>query len=273
MKLTKHIAFILLSLLVISYTKEIDIDLDEGDRRLVVDAWFTTEEKVHEIRLSQTADYFSNEATPLVSGATVQIEGGGEIFTFSETEPGTYKSLATAHATMGNSYTLSVNFEGELYQATDYCDTVPSLDSMILYPIYNDQSELTRYEFLIWTKELSGYGHYYVWRTLNNSIYIKDTLSEISLESDEYLGDGLEFEAFPIESVKAADVNSGDTLKLEQHNISKQTYDSFIAILSETEWRGGIFDSPPANIPSNVSNNGLGVFLVSATDSKEVIVP
>jgi hypothetical protein len=42
MKLTKHIAFILLSLLVISCTKEIDIDLDEGDRRLVVDAWFTT---------------------------------------------------------------------------------------------------------------------------------------------------------------------------------------------------------------------------------------
>ena len=270
---TYHLLFAFIGLTLISCTKEIDIDLDEGDRRLVIDAWFTTEEKVHTIRLSETADYFSNEATPLVSGATVQIEGGGEIFAFSETTPGIYQSLPTAHATLGTSYKLSVNYEGQLYEATDYCDTVPSLDSLVLYPIFNDQSELTRYEFLIWTKELSGYGHYYVWRTLNNSVYVKDTLSEISIESDEYLGDGLEFESFPIESIKASEVNSGDTLKLEQHNISKQTYDAFIAILSETEWRGGIFDSPPANIPSNVSNNGLGVFLVSAVDSREVIVP
>ncbi|MEO9532266.1 MAG: DUF4249 domain-containing protein [Crocinitomicaceae bacterium] len=273
MKFNSYIAFFIFSTALFSCTKEIDIDLDEGDRRLVIDAWFTTEEKVHEIRLSQTADYFSNEATPLVSGASVQIDGGGELFSFTETAPGIYHSAPTAHATMGTSYTLNVTYEGELYQATDYCDTVPSLDSLALYPIYNNQNELTRYEFLIWTKELSGYGHYYVWRTLNNSVYIKDTLSEISIESDEYLGDGLEFESFPIESVRASDVNSGDTLKLEQHNISRQTYDAFIAILSETEWRGGIFDSPPANIPSNVSNNGLGVFLVSSTDSREVIVP
>jgi len=268
-----YILFFLLGLLTVSCTKDLDIELDEGDRRLVVDAWFTTEEKVHEIRLTETAAYFSNEATPLVSGATVQISGGGDVFPFTEVEPGIYQSEPTAHASMGTSYTLAVTYENEFYEATDYCDTVPSLDSMIIIPTYNNEGVLKRYEFLIWTKELSGYGHYYVWRTLNNDVYLRDTLSEISIESDEYLGDGLEFEAFPIESVSANQVSSGDTLTLEQHNISKQTYDSFLAILAETEWRGGIFDSPPANIPSNVSNNGLGVFLVSSTESKSVVVP
>lgn len=255
-----------------SCTKEIDIELEEGDRRLVIDAWFTTEEKVHEIRLSETANYFSNEATPLVSGATVQISGGGNVFPFTESSPGIYQSAPTAKAEMGTSYTLSVTYNNQIYEAIDYCDTVPSLDSMVLYPIY-DNGDLKRYEFLIWTKELSGYGHYYVWRTLNNNIYLKDTLSEIEIESDEYLGDGLEFNNFPIESIGASQVNSGDTLTLEQHNISRQTYDAFMAILAETEWRGGIFDSPPANIPSNISNDGLGVFVVSSMVKQSVIVP
>lgn len=253
-------------------TKEIDIQLEEGDRRLVIDAWFTTEEKVHEIRLSETADYFSNESTPLVSGALVQISGGGDIFTFSETSPGIYHSSPTAKAELGTSYTLSVTHDNQTYEAIDYCDTVPSLDSMSLYPIF-ENNELKRYEFLIWTKELSGYGHYYVWRTLKNGVYLKDTLSEIEIESDEYLGDGLEFNNFPIESISAKQVVPGDTLTLEQHNISKQTYDAFLAILSETEWRGGIFDSPPANIPSNISNNGLGVFVASSMVKRSIIVP
>lgn len=255
-----------------SCTKEIELELEEGDRRLVIDAWFTTEEKVHEIRLSETANYFSNESTPLVSGATVQISGGGSVFPFTETSAGIYHSQPTAKAELGTSYTLSVTYNNETYEAIDYCDTVPSLDSMALFPVY-DGSEIKRYEFLIWTKELSDYGHYYVWRTLNNGVYLKDTLSEIEIESDEYLGDGLEFNSFPIESIGASQVNSGDTLTLEQHNISRQTYDAFMAILSETEWRGGIFDSPPANVPSNISNNGLGVFVVSSMVKKSIVVP
>ena len=144
---------------------------------------------------------------------------------------------------------------------------------MILSPYYDDQGTLDGYEFLIWTKELSGYGHFYVWRVLNNGIYIKDTLSEITLEADEYLGDGLEFAAFPIESVGISEINSGDILTLEQHNLSKQTYNTFLAILEETEWKGGIFDSPPANFPSNISNNGLGVFVVTPVVTKNIVVP
>ncbi|MEX1000995.1 MAG: DUF4249 domain-containing protein [Crocinitomicaceae bacterium] len=275
MKFWKAFVFgaIILSGLFLGCTKEIDIELEEGDRRLVIESWFTTEEKVHEIRLTETANYFSNEPTPKASGATVQISGGGEVFPFSEVSPGIYHSAPSAKASLGTQYTLSVVFEGELYEAQDYCDSVPSLNQVELYPSYDAENNLSGYDFLIWTKELSGYGHYYCWRIKRNGEYLTDTLSEITIESDEYLGDGLEFNAFPIDYISINEVNSGDTLTLEQHNISKQTYDAFIGILSETEWKGGIFDTPPANIPSNVNNNGLGVFVVSAMVKKSVIVP
>lgn len=273
MKLTTTHSILLVLITLFSCTKELDIELEEGERRLVVDAWFTTEQKTHEIRLSQTANYFSNEPTPLVSGADVNITGGNEVFTFSEVSPGVYHSEPTAYAKLGTTYTLNVDYNDESFVATDYCDTVPSLDTMILYPYYDDEGVLEGYDFLIWTKELAGYGHYYVWRVLKNGEYIQDTLNEITIESDEYLGDGLEFEAYPIDYVELSQIQSGDVLTLEQHNISKQTYDSFIAILTETEWKGGIFDSPPANIPSNISNNGLGVFVVSPIVSMDVVVP
>lgn len=260
-------------LMTISCTKEIDIELDEGDRRLVVDAWFTSQPQVHQVKLTQTSGYFSQEAVPQVSGATVSISGGGDVWPFTEVSPGIYESDPTAYAKLGNTYTLDITYDGQNYTATDYCDTVPSLDHMELWPNYDSEGVLDWYDVLIWTTELQGYGHWYCWRLLHNGVYVKDTLSEISIEADEYLGDGLVFEAFPIEWIEAEDVQSGDILTLEQHNISKQTYDSFIAILTETEWKGGIFDSPPANIPSNISNNGLGVFLVSAAVSADVVVP
>ncbi|UKN01013.1 DUF4249 domain-containing protein [Paracrocinitomix mangrovi] len=256
-----------------SCTKDIDIELDEGDEKLVIDAWFTTEQKVHEIRLTKTAAYFSNESVPVASGATVEISGGGQIFPFMEVSPGIYQSDANAKAEMGTEYTLTVMHEGEVYTAKDYCDTVPTLNQLELSPVYNSQNELRGYQFLIWTTELSGYGHYYCWRILNNGIYVTDTLSEISIETDDYLGDGLTFEAFPIDYISVNDCNPGDTLTLEQHNISKQTYDAFIGILSETAWSGGIFAAPPANAPTNVDNGGLGLFVVSALSKQVAIVP
>lgn len=266
-----YLVLVIASLSVQSCTKEIEIELEEGDRKLVVDAWFTTEEKVHEIRLTETSDYFSQEATPEVSGALVQIEGGGELFNFYEVSPGVYQSDPTAAAKIKTNYTLTVQYNGQTYQAQDYCDTVPEIDYMDLY--LNTDPDGDWYDILIWTTELQGYGHFYCWRTLINDVYLKDTLSEIYFDNDEYLGDGLSFEAFPIEWIWADLVSSGDTVTLEQHNISAQTYDIFEAILRETEWKGDIFDAPPANVPTNLNNGGLGVFVVSSMFAYDYIIP
>ncbi|MCB9225286.1 MAG: DUF4249 domain-containing protein [Crocinitomicaceae bacterium] len=272
MKKTLFLLFGLFGLLLVSCTKEIQVDLDEGDRRLVVDAWFTTEQKVHEIRLTQTADYFSNAPAPLVSGATVQISGGGDVWPFTEVSPGIYHSQPNAHAKHFTDYTLSIYYEGEIYEATDHCDTVPAIEQLALW--YNEDTvDGSWYDILVWTTELQGHGDWYCWRVLVNNEYVKDTLSEIYFDNDEYLGDGLYFEAFPLEWIWADLVQSGDTVTLEQHNISEKTYRSFEAVLTETEWKGGLFDSPPANIPTNISNNGYGVFVVSSVENASVIVP
>lgn len=276
MEKLKYLLIALTGLTIVSCTKIIDVELEEGDRRLVIDAWFTNEVKTHTIRLTQTADYFSNEPAPLVSGASVQITGGGDVWPFVEVSPGIYESEPNAHAKNFTDYTLTVIYDDEVYTATDRCDTVPVLDQIALWYSENpdpDANIQAWYDILIWTQELQGYGHWYCWRVLKNGEYMKDTLSEIYFDNDEYLGDGLVFEAFPLEWVNAAEVQTGDTITLEQHNISEKTYKAFTAILTETEWKGGLFDTPPANIPSNISNNGYGVFLVSSVTSASAVVP
>ena len=260
-----------ISVLLSGCYKEIDIELEDGDRRLIVEAWFTTEQKVHEVKLTQSSSYFANEPAPLVSGANVTITGGGDTFVFSEVSPGLYQSAPTAQAKYRTNYTMTIDYNGEIYEASDYCDTVPEIDFMALDTAYDNQGNFTGYNILIWTKELDGYGHYYAWRVLVNGTYVTDTLSQLEYNSDEYLGDGLYFPEWPIDFV--SEVASGDIVRLEQHNLSKQTYDAFIAIMSETDWRGGIFDSPPANVPSNFNNDALGLFVASPMFSYEIVVP
>ena len=40
----------------------------------------------------------------------------------------------------------------------------------------------------------------------------------------------------------------------------------------ETEWRGGLFDSPPANVPSNVSNGALGYFGAAGRSEYTIVI-
>ena len=268
----KRAYYIIIGLFILaSCTKEIEVPLDEGDKKLIVESWFTNEQKVHEVKLTQSSSYFQNEAAPKVSGALVQISGGGETFNFHEESPGIYHSDDEIGAQYMTSYTLRIEYEGEVYEATDHCDTVPSLDYMDLNPNYNDDGELTGYDILVWTQELTGFGDYYAWRVLVNGEYVSDTLSDFTFASDDFLGDGLYFEGWPIEWVE--DVETGDVVRLEQHNLSKASFDMYNAIMLETEWRGGIFDTPPANVPSNFSNGALGNFVVSSMKASEVTVP
>lgn len=265
------IYLLIVGVVFMSCKKIIDIELEEGDRVLVVDAWFTTESKVHEIKLTQSTDFYDSEPIPQVSGAEVYITGGGETFYFTETAPGVYNSAPGVSAKMHTNYTLNITYNGITYSASDYCDTVPVLDDMMPYPAYDDEGILVGYDLLIWTTELAGYGDYYAWRVLKNGQYESDTLSDIDFGSDDYIGDGLYFEAWPISFIE--ELNSGDTVRLEQHNITKSTYDAFMAVMLETEWRGGIFDAPPSNVPSNISNGAMGHFTVSSVSTFDFIVP
>ncbi len=255
-----------------SCTKIIELDLNDDDnQRLVVDAWFTTEPSEHEVKLTLTTSYFQNEEAPKATGANVYVTDGVTQIPFLEAEPGVYKTAPGTAAQFHTNYTLHIDYNGESYEATSYVDTVADLDSLSVEPWYNSNNEFTGYDVFMWTQELPGTGDYYLWRLWVNDELKTDTLNEIYFETDQFLPDGLYFSNWNIEYTEEA--VAGDTLTLEQHRISKETYDTYYAMMLETEWRGGIFDSPPANVPTNLTNGALGFFMTSAEDRMSVVVP
>lgn len=269
----------IISLLVIllstSCTKKIDIDLnDEENKRLVVDALFSTYGQAqHEVKLSMSANYYSADAPTNVSGASVVVSDGSNSFTFSDAGNGIYKSSLGAAAIANKDYTLTINYDGKTYTASNYCDSVPNLDTIVLEANYVDGSvtEIEDYTIKFTTQELVGFGDYYAWKIYVNGEHRNNTVSEQLSQSDEFLPDGSYL--YELELTSIDDIESGDTVMVAQHAISKDTYDAYFAILFQTDFRGGIFDSPPANVPTNLSEGAVGLFSVSGESRNFTIVP
>lgn len=257
-----------------SCTKVIDIDLnDDENQKLIVDAIYSTFPQEHEVKLSLSANYYSTDQPTAVAGASVVISDGTNSVTFLDAGNGIYKSPANSAALSNRDYTLTVNYGGTEYTAVNYCDTVPKLDTLALVTNYIDGSTsiIDDYTIKFSTQELAGFGDYYAWKIYVNGVLRTDTISELISQSDEFLPDATYLNLIDLTNVD--NVVTGDTIMVSQNAISKSTYDAYFAILFQTDFRGGIFDSPPANVPSNLSEGALGLFSVGGESRNFVVVP
>lgn len=249
-----------------SCTEKIDLELNEGNNvRLVVDAMLTTESKAHLVKLTLTQDYFDEEATPFAQNAVVKISDGNITENLIETEPGHYYTSDNFKGTENQSYTLSIEYEDEMYTSTSRISPVVAVDS-ILYDyaeatedgggLFDEESE-AYYTLYAYFQEPATSDQYYMWKLKINGEYYTETLADWFFVSDEFVNgnyiadaDFFEFDAEP-----------GDVVEFEQFSISKETHDYFNNILLETEYRGSLFDGAPANVESNISNGALGLFI------------
>lgn len=257
-----------------SCTKVIEVDLNnEENKRLVVDAQFSTYAQEHVVKLGESANFYSSDEPTLISGATVSITDGTTIFPFTEASPGIYKSASNAAAQVGKEHTLIIDYAGQTYSAKDNCDFSPAVDTVILEPNYTDstETEIEDYTILFSTQESPGFGDYYAWKIYVNGVLRNDSVPEQLSQSDEFLPDGTYL--YEVELSYIDDVQSGDTITIAQHAISKEIYDAVFAIRFQTDFRGGIFDSPPANVPTNLSEGALGLFSVSGETRNFAVVP
>ena len=274
----KFIPYILLAfvLTAIGCTERIELELDDSQQRLVVQGWFTNQLKNHEVNLTLTSSYFYNQQAPKATGATVSIsDDDGNVWTLDETEPGKYLTPEMA-GEMGNWYTLNIEYEGEEYNATSWMRPVAPIDSMVIRVL----DPLVEYGFpgdpyysvRLWTQELPGQGDYYMWQTYVNGFGVRDTLRELTFV-DDGIYDGIYIADVEIDYLEiSTEANPGDTVLLEQYNIGSEAFSVFIGILNETAWNGGLFDAPPANVKTNISNGALGYWGAAGVSEYQSII-
>jgi len=231
--------------LFLSCDKLVDLDLETGDPKIVIDAEIFWEKGTsgnqQSIKITRMAPYYSAEV-PKVSGAHVRVENSnGAIFTFNETEPGLY--VCTDFVPEINmDYTLFVQIDGQSLTAKEKLVSVVPIDK-IEQELIND---ITGPDFIV-------VSFYYKDPVDEVNYYLTDYKSDLffspeySPSSDEY-SNGNEIN----EKFGDTDLKAGEIVEVTHRGISKNFYNYMNLVLEAAS--SNPFGAVPGNIRGNIIN-------------------
>ena len=246
----------------------IDVPLTTAPPRLVVDASITWEKgtagTTQKIILTTSTDYYGT-VIPAASGATVKvINRDNTNFNFTEDGiTGTY-ICTNFKSTIGETYTLSILYKGEVYTATETMQSVPKIDGITQTSnggILKDQ-----YEVFFFYRDVANVANYNLARFLPNYLKVPTFYA-----GDDRFNDGKESNW----NYSEKDLKPGNTLECTHYGISK-TYFNYMSILISVaggDGGGGPFQTAPVSVRGNVVNQtkignyALGYFNVSETEN------
>lgn len=263
------ILVVVLTLLLVSCEEKIDLEVVEtGEPVLVVDGMITSDTTAHVVNLSYSGGFYLDNQTPRAGGASVAISDNlGNRFELYEAEPGKYITADTVAGKVGVEYTLHIELDGQLYQASSVMPRVTEIDSLS----YRWDNFMQSYRILLYGQEPAGKGDNYMWHLYKNSNKVTRKITQLMVVEDEFL-DGNYIEGFEVDYWEMEfDFQPGDTIRVAMHSISNEAF-AFIAGVFQEHNNGQAAMRPPSNIPSNISNQALGLFHASAVTSKTVII-
>ncbi len=262
----KNIKTLLLLLTVVFFAgceKVVDVGLDTAPPRLVVEAsidWVRgTDGSQQTIKLTTTTGYYET-VIPVVSNATVFITNSeGTIFDFIE-NPGSGEYVCNNFVPVINeTYTLTVNNNGQTYTATETLRAVPEITNIIQDNEGGFLGEDIEVRFFFQDNGLED--NWYLTRFDAPA----QPFPEYDAEEDRFNQGNEMFNFYSHE-----DLAQGDVVGIRFHSISQQYYNYMIQLISIAEGGagGGPFQTPPTTVRGNlvnqidIDNYALGYFRV-----------
>lgn len=269
------------SLLSLACQEVININLEEGQKRLVVEGRIALyKEKpstVQEIRLTTTSDYFSNTQAPAAVNAEVSIsDNKGQTILLREYEPGIYRTEELTPA-IGNTYELTITYGGELYRAKETLLAVPQIDSIYQVFIEENLFDKEGLRLKIDYQDPEEEINYYYWEQYQDgmSMINPNPGTKWSLVSNDELYNG--------QYIKGRLINdefiytSGQIGVIRQIALSEYAYKYYFALFDQEGSRGNL-SAPPAPLRGNISNltnednYALGYFYAAEISEKGIII-
>lgn len=269
----KKALFYMMLLLLAGCEKQTDKSIQSENLNLiVVDGIITNEHKVHTIRLTRTVDELNAVPQP-VSGAGVIISNADSTYFLSEqpSDQGVYQTKNNFFAKQGVDYTLLISYEGKTYSAkTRMVPGGPfnmlryeknTADNLYhIFWIENPYNALhpAMFEILLDWSMVPGY------TTLNpDSCKAKLYYYTLpTLDVSEIFAPEMERIHFPL----------GTRIIERKYSLNPEHTEFIRALISETIWKGGLFDSAPANVPTNLSQGAVGFFAACDVFSDSLVV-
>jgi len=273
----------IIMILLWSCTEKIDVKLDSSYERLSVYGEVTNIRKTHTIKLSRTADYFSNRPAKGISGARVRIFDNFSEFELTENDTldGVYETGSSFAGIPGWTYTLlienvDIDEDGktETYSAVSLMPPAVQMDSIHLS--YLSNSFVSGWQVLLYAQDQGGFKNYYLFKTYKNQILQTDSLSEYVFRND-LLFDGQYTKGVVVQFLNDDDPSEraveGDRITLELNSINSSYYQFLSEAQNEILPKIPLFSGPPSNVRSNISGNAVGFFTAYAVSRATRIVP
>jgi hypothetical protein len=250
-----------------SCQKEIVLDLDSSNTKIVIEGVITDQNENYKVRITKTVNFTESNNFPAVTGAIVTIsDDAGNSEKLTETSAGTYQT-AKLKGTPGRTYSLNVNAEGVVYTAKSKMPSPVILNDLRIvknlvrppgetedlyntFPQFIDPQERgNNYQFIQSTDRLGR----------DNAIVV----------SNDNVENGQPYSR-PVVS-RDFKVKAGDILTLEMRCIDKPTYDYFFT-LAQIKGNGPGGGTTPTNPDSNISGGALGYFSAYTVQRKSITV-
>lgn len=275
----KLIIPILIVVALFSCDEPIKLDLKQVTPKTVIEAQVTDQPGRQFVKISKSVDFYASGKTPRVTNATVTVTddlGNEYVFAHNPRDHadsmGIYLPASPFTGTIGVTYTLHVQSDGELYEASDKLLSVIPMDSLA-YRLNKDEEEDPNetgkiYEILMYAKEPRDETNYYLFKFYRNDSLKFYSENDIYYSDDKFLAENIDGVATPVY------YGTNDTGKVEAYSLSRVGYvyyNDLSSLLNNDA--GGMFGSVPASPRTNLSNDALGFFQVSAvTESEELVI-
>lgn len=284
-----YIAIVFTSFSIWSCEDVVDLEIKDGINQLVVDAWLTDIDSISTIKLTISQAYFDQSPPkPALNAQVIVFESDSTAHEFFDIENnGEYVYNGPSFLKTDSQYALYIAYEGQEYVSISQNKRVPKIDSIAFeafsFPIApNDSTPQDGFLGQFYAKDFDGPDDTYWIRTTKNGV-LNNSPSGLSIAYDASFSpgagsDGLLF-ILPIrQSINDGLYQHGDTAHVELWSITNEAFYYLFQIRQESS-NGGIFATPPANIPTNIFNRdansdvkAVGFFGVSSVSSITAIV-
>ena len=240
----------------------IQLDLSDAPVQYVIEGGVTDETRPYSVRITQSVSFDQPNNFPAVRGALVVIsDNAGQMDTLVEKSAGWYETPEAKTGVYGQTYTLQVWINGNLFTANSTMPhLVPFDDLSVINLPFSEENTLVLMPLF---RDPAGLGNSYQFVQSNNG-----KRQPYIFVLDDRNNDGAQISNLLI----APDLktNIGDTITVEMRNIDRATYKYFVALDASNG------NGPNASVPANPDNNFegacLGYFSAHTVQRRTLIV-
>lgn len=256
-------------LMLVSCEKVIDLDLNDAEKKNVIEANITDRAGDARVVISETKNFDEDNIFTGISGATVTItESGGATTTLNEVTTGVYESSGLV-AVPGKTYTLNVNVNGTNYSAISVMPQKVNMDTIFVTNefLFTQFQKIVNVEF----QDPPGRGNNYRFIQYINGVKEDQAI----VQNDDYTdGRNVNNKLFYFADDDEEDetkIESGDTVRVEFLCIDAAMYKYWYSLERSATGIGG--QATPSNPVSNMQGGALGYFSAHTFQTKTMIVP